>query len=80
MQQAQDHLVIHNDKDCGVTKFDSGLYKHIVGGRFGHTSDKDAHDRLDKIEAKQAQLEGVKPLAQFAEEPEYEVVIDSKTE
>lgn len=31
-------------------KIDSNLYKHIVGGRFGHTADKDAHERLDKIE------------------------------
>lgn len=49
LQEAQDHLTTISSKNYSV-KFDTNLYKFVVGGRFGHTADKDAHERLDKIE------------------------------
>jgi len=50
LEQARNHLVIHNDQDCGTTKFDTNLYKFIVSGRFGHTSDKAFMLRIAELE------------------------------
>jgi hypothetical protein len=80
LKQARMHLVIHNvtekrgfDSTTETTKFDTALYKHIVGGRFGHTSDKDAHDRLDKLEQQvQSQSQTTKTNSAYADIAECE--------
>lgn len=38
LNQARIHLVTYSSKDEGSTNFDTSLYKHIVGGRFGHAA------------------------------------------
>jgi len=40
VEQAQAYLTTYSSKDEGTTKFDTNLYKFIVGGRFGHGSKK----------------------------------------
>ena len=76
VDQAQTHLIEEKDGP----KLNTKLYTFVMGGRFGHTSDKDAHDRLDKIEAKLTDKLSSLAVSSESQEPEYEVVIDSKAE
>lgn len=71
IQQAQNHLVIHNDKDAGNTKFDTALYKYMTGGRFGHTSDKEMLEEITKIKERLNTLGPQQSSGSIAEEPEY---------
>ncbi len=73
LQKGRDHLVTHSSKESGTTRFDTNLYKFIMGGRFGHMGDKRL---MDEVEAMRAQLDSMKtsmqPKTQIADEPEYE--------
>lgn len=72
LDQAQENLVTHSSKE-GSTKFDSSTYKFIMGGRFGHTGEKELHDLAMKILAK---MQNELPQGQQvkAEEAEYELI------
>ena len=50
IEQAQQNLITHSSKETGTDKFDTNLYKFIVGGRFGHTSDSNLDMRLAELE------------------------------
>jgi len=78
LKEAKDNLVIHNEHQCGTTKFDTNLYKYYTGGRFGHTSDKELTDRVSALEEKQASHSQNVPTSAYAEEAECED--DIKTE
>jgi len=77
--QAQNHLIIHNEQDCGTTKFDTTLYKFIMSGRFGHTTDRDFDNRLKELEEKLAKQAQTTAVSQYAQEGEYTLDDDSKT-
>lgn len=49
IKQAQQHLVITNTPES-TTKFDTSLYKFIMAGRFGHTSDNAMSKRIAELE------------------------------
>ena len=72
MDQAKNHLIVHNEHECGTTKFDTNLYKFYMAGRFGHTSDKLLLEALERLEEKQNAILGMKPTSQMAEEAECE--------
>jgi hypothetical protein len=78
MDQAQKHLLTYRSKDEGSTHFDSKLYMFVVGGRFGHTSDKELRALLKEISAK-VDSQKVAPSSAVAEEPDYELIDDNPT-
>lgn len=55
VEQAQKHLVIVNTPES-TTKFDTSLYKFIMSGRFGHTSDRAMAERIAELEQKLAAM------------------------
>ncbi len=79
MEQAQENLVIHNDKDAGTTKFDTNLYKYVTGGRFGHTSEKEIRDILINMQ-ETMRSQATVPLHNTAYAEEAECEDDSKPE
>lgn len=75
MKLGRDHIVTETrkvGKATITTKFDTNLYKFIMGGRFGHTADRDAHQRLDEIERKLNSSTSQKIESAYAEEAECE--------
>jgi hypothetical protein len=53
LTQARLNLITETEKheDYTVTKkFDTSLYKYYMSGRFGHMADKNAMERLEKLE------------------------------
>lgn len=81
LKQARLHLVTYSSKEEGSTKFDTNLYKHIVGGRFGHTGDREMvklFKRFLDMQEKQKSIEtGLTPRA---EQPEYELIEESTSD
>lgn len=71
IRQARQHLITHSSKEEGSTRFDASLYKFYMGGRFGHTADKDADERLERLEGIVSQMD-FRPKTQWAEEAECE--------
>ena len=79
IRQARNHLIIHNEQDCGTTKFDTSLYKFIMAGRFGHTSDRDLQKRLEKVEERLAKQPQNTISTQYAQEADCYPDDDNKT-
>lgn len=69
--QARDNLVTETEKheDYTVTRhFNTNLYKFIMGGRFSHSSDKNALERLEKLEQILLEQHAKPQGTQYAEE------------
>lgn len=77
LDQAQQHLVITNTKESN-TKFDTALYKHYMGGRFGYTSEKEFRDILEEALRRLGEQNRSNTNSAYAEHAECEP--DSKTE
>lgn len=75
MSEARKNLTTYSSKEES-SKFDTSLYRFVVSGRFGHTSDRTFDERLKYLETLMAQQ---KPAAtgQFAEEAAYELIDDN---
>jgi len=74
LAQARQHLVTETERheDYTVTKkFDTSLYKYYMSGRFGHMADKNAIERLEKLEQILLQKNTLKSVGlTYAEEAE----------
>ena len=75
IEKARECLITYNNKD-ETTKFDTNLYKFIMGGRFGHTADKSLLEALKAIEKKQDAILAMAPTSATAEEAEYEEITE----
>lgn len=74
LEQARKHLIEEKDGP----KLNTNLYKFIVGGRFGHTSEADLLKRLKEIEERMMQINASTPVSAYAAEAECEVLHDSE--
>ena len=80
IEKAREHLVIHNNPDEGTIKFDTSLYKFIMSGRFGHTSDRATQKMLETAMAQQALIieQNKKILSSaYADTAEYTLIDDN---
>jgi DNA-binding transcriptional regulator YhcF (GntR family) len=68
VEQGRKHLI----EEHHGPKLNTNLYKFIMGGRFGHTSDRDLTERMDQLEQRQSQLSDYKPQSAMAEIAECE--------
>ena len=71
LSQGRQHLI----EDYQGPKLNTSLYKFVMGGRFGHTSDKSALDAIEELQHKIDEISSkVSSSDKLAKEPEYDTV------
>jgi hypothetical protein len=75
MEKAHQHLITYHGRDDENASFDTKLYIHTCGGRFGHTSDKVLRKLAEKInQTLETQQQMTNGNGALATEPEYDEV------